>query len=133
MDSTLDLFDFSGTLDSQPNLPLVIDSSLDFAVARVEEAAALGNVLPLAEALSDLRALPGSEYYLERPGSALSVAIRHGHRETLEFLLAKNVLVSPDAVIAATTAKAKWILDLLLRNGWDINESLGWTTPSALA
>jgi len=87
----------------------------------------------LVEALSDLHALPGSDPYLERPGSTLYVAARHGHREVLEYLLAQNVPVTPDAVITAVTAKDEWMLDLLLRSGWNIDESLGPTTPSALA
>nr|POF13108.1 putative ankyrin repeat protein [Quercus suber] len=34
---------------------------------------------------------------------------------------------------AAVMAKDEWILDLLLRSGWEIDESLGLTTPLALA
>ncbi|KAK1087305.1 hypothetical protein LTR33_001125 [Friedmanniomyces endolithicus] len=133
MDSVLDLFDFSGKVGLQPNLPTVLDGSLDSAVARVEEAAAVGNTPLLAEALSDLQALPGSGPYLERPGGTLCIAARHGHREALDYLLARNVSVTPDAVTTAVIAKDEWILDLLLRSGWKIDEPLGLTTPSALA
>lgn len=133
MDSVLDLFDFNVKSESQPSFPTVTDGSLDFAIARVEEAAAAENIPLLAQALADLRALPGSGPSLERPGSALCVAARQGHREAVEHLLAMNVSVTPDAVRAATLAKDEWMLDLLLKHGWDIDESLDLTTPSALA
>ncbi|KAK1092068.1 hypothetical protein LTR48_005077 [Friedmanniomyces endolithicus] len=133
MDSVLALFDFSGKVGLQLNLPTVLDGSLDSAVVRVEEAAAVGNTPLLAEALSNLQALPGSGPYLERPGGTLCIAARHGHREALEYLLARNVSVTPDAVTTAVIAKDEWILDLLLRSGWKIDEPLGLTTPSALA
>lgn len=133
MDSVLDLFDFSGKSGLPPDLPTSLDSSLDSAVARVEQAAAVENIPLLAEAFSALHALSGSDPYLERPGSALSVAVRHGHRATLEYLLARNVSVTSDAVETAVMAKDTWILDLLIKSGWEIDKPLGLTTPSALA
>lgn len=132
MDSVLDLFDFSGKGDTQISLPTPVDGAIVSATAKVEEAAASGSVPLLSKALADLRALPGSETYREQPGSALYEAARHGHVDALEYLLASGVVVTPDAVTTAVEAKDKSMLDLLLRSGWDIDESLDLTTPSAL-
>lgn len=133
----MEFFNFSATSDLQPELPPIPDNTLDdklnSAVARAEGAATAGSIPPLAEALSDLRSLLGPNASLARLGSTLSLAVRRGHREVLKYLLAEDVPITADAVTAATIAKDEWMLDLMLSSGWNIDEPLGFTTPSALA
>ncbi|KAI7261115.1 hypothetical protein KC345_g9894 [Hortaea werneckii] len=137
MDSALAFFNFSATSVLQPELPPIPDNTLDdklnSAVARAEGAATAGGIPPLAEPLSDLRSLLGPNASLARLGSTLSLAVRRGHREVLKYLLAEDVPITADAVTAATIAKDEWMLDLMLSSGWNIDEPLGFTTPSALA
>ncbi|KAI7281680.1 hypothetical protein KC343_g1238 [Hortaea werneckii] len=137
MDSVLELFDFSAKFDRGPELPPIPDNTFDSrvnsAVARAEDATTAGNLSRLAKALSDLRSLLGPNASFDRLSSTLSLVTRHGHREVLKYLLAENVPITADAVTAAKVAKDEWMLDLMLSSGWNIDEPLGLTTPSALA
>ena len=105
---------------------------LSDAVIKVQEAATVGCIPSLADALVDLRTLPGSEPYLARPGNSLYQAISRGHREATKYLLQRDVSVTADAVTAATTAKDLWMLEALLQSDWDIDRTLSPATPSAL-
>lgn len=137
MDSVLELFDFNAKVDHKPELPPIpnntLDNRLDLAVARAKDATTAGNIPRLAKALSDLRSLLGPNASFGRLSSTLSLAVRRGHREVLRYLLAEDVPITADAVTAVTIAKDEWMLYLMLSSGWNINEPLGLTTPSALA
>lgn len=130
MDPILDMFDFNRAEDLLPAPPR---EDLESAVDRIERACIAGNAPLLAQEITQLRGLPESGPYLRRPGNAIALAVLHGHRAVLECLVTNSVAITPEAVKAATMAKDKWVLDLLLRSGWDINESLDYTTPSAMA
>ena len=130
MGPVLDMFDFDRAEDLLPAAPR---EDLESAVDRIEKACIAGNASLLAMELTRLRHLPEPGLYLSRPGNAMALAVLHGHRNLLEYLTASHVAITPDAVKAATLAKDKWVLDLFLRSGWDINESLDYTTPSAMA
>ncbi|KAI7460602.1 hypothetical protein KC351_g17168 [Hortaea werneckii] len=137
MDPVLKVFDFSAEFDSKLELPPIpdntLDNRLDSAVARAEDPTTAGNIPRLAKALSDLRSLLGPNASFDRLSSTLSLATGHGHREVLKYLIAENVPITADAVTVATIAKDEWSLDLMLNSGWNIDEPLGLTTPSALA
>lgn len=94
----------------------------------VEQAAADGDTKTLEGALFRL----ATSAFCEPPGNALFLAIENGHFETTEYLLQHGVHMTTNAVTIAVERRDMKMLDLLLRNGWDVNMQLEITTPSAL-
>lgn len=137
VDSTLALFDFTSEScqSSQPDYTSSSELAQEEARrARLEIAAATGDTKELTQVLWESQEIgQAGDAVLKRPGDALYLSVENGRYSSTEWLLRHGACITTNAVRIAVTRQDTKTLDLLLRNGWNINMQLNLTIPSALA
>lgn len=102
-------------------------------VSKIEHAASSGNLVAAKEAFTTLSRTDVGSGWLRRPGSALILALHGNHAKVIEYLLSEGVQIGPSHVRLATVKRARAILELFVRYGWDLNTQTEWSVPPALA
>lgn len=133
MDSILAEFDFTSTKHHPKAYTPRVGEDIISGIKRIEAAAAASDLPSLTTELEKLRNLPNSAPYLDRLGDSLYLAVHHKHYDILQYLLQAKAQITTTSIKAAVAAKDTTALDLLLKNGWDIDMQLGPATSSALA
>lgn len=130
MDPILELFDFTSKQPHTECQPTPCFRDADGVLGRIKEASAAGDLSSLATELSHSSR---ASDIIEHLGGAVWLAIENRHYETVEYLLQHGAPTTATALKAATSMKDTKMLDLLLRNGYDIDMTIGPATPSAMA
>ena len=100
---------------------------------KLEIGARDGDLAMVKDLFSQLRNSNASQAVLSWPGSSLHLAIKHRQEIIVRYLLDEGVEVGCSHIKLATEMRAKSIVQLLLKYGWDINTPLSWFEPPILA
>ena len=108
-------------------------SDCTWIVSAIEQAAREGRLVAIKEAFAALRRTGVDQNWLQRPGSALFLAVEHTRKDVVDYLLSEGVHISSNPVKVATSKRNVAILELFLNHGGDVNEQTEWSIPPALA
>lgn len=92
-----------------------------------------GDLSLLADAITDLSNLPGTETHISAPGSSLYVAVEHQHLHVIAFLLSRSAKIGEGHMKAAIWTHNTKIIQILLDHGWDINAPLSPSQPPPMS
>ncbi|KAK3635925.1 hypothetical protein LTR56_014463 [Elasticomyces elasticus] len=137
--STLDVLSalgFSATSEAFELDPVEAHNS-DMNLARIEAAATAGDLEAVKDVFENAKtgSLGGTCTQTTKvsAGSALFLAVQHGWKDIVEYLLSEGMTVHATHIKVATNNRDTTVLELLFRHGWDINKPLHSGHPPALA
>ncbi|KAK0270185.1 hypothetical protein LTR35_001066 [Friedmanniomyces endolithicus] len=105
----------------------------DVDVERLEVAATVGDLEAVESIMDKIKRSEGAQRATVPSGSALMFAVDHGRNDVVDILLGEGLTVHTTHVKVATINKDTAVLELLFTHGWDINNSIEWCVPPALA
>lgn len=102
-------------------------------IDRIQAAVEAGDLATVTKVMEEIKGIPNGNWFLQSQGGPLFRAADSGQASIVECFFSASAKFYLQLAKTAIEKKQLSVLDVLLRNGWNINEPIDLLTPPLLS